>query len=165
MRVISTAYAIHLIGLCLMSFSGSAEPEKDQMGALIKDLSSEVYQVREKASRELWKLGDAALPALREAMSSSDPEVSMRAKEAIDKVELKISENTSERILSLIESYRKAPSRSKMSILSELKEEKAYFQLLKLYSMENAEEQRELASVVYDVGSRSDHGRRCELCR
>ncbi|MFN7342583.1 MAG: hypothetical protein ACK5TA_04530, partial [bacterium] len=38
-----------------------------------------------------------------------------------------------------------------MSILSELKEEKAYFQLLKLYSMENAEEQRELASVVYDV--------------
>lgn len=151
MRVISTAYAIHLIGLCLMTFSGSAEPEKDRMGALIKDLSSEVYQVREKASRELWKLGDAALPALREAMLSNDPEVSMRAKEAVDKVELKISENTSERILSLIESYRKAPSRFKMSILSELKEEKAYFQLLKLYSMENVEEQRELASVVQDV--------------
>jgi tetratricopeptide (TPR) repeat protein len=151
MRVISTAYAIHLIGLCLLITSGSVEPEKDQISALIKDLSSEAFQVREKASRQLWNLGDVALPALREAILSNDPEVSMRAKNALDKVELRITDKTSEKILSVIESYRKAPSRLKMTLLNELKDEKAYFQLLKLYSMENEEEQRELASVVQDV--------------
>lgn len=140
-----------MIGLCLSVLPATAEPEKDVTSALMRDLASDEFKVREKASLELWKLGDAALPALRQAVSSDDPEVVMRAKDALEKIELRITENTSEKILSLIDSYRKALPRYKMTLLNELKDEKAYFQVLKLFSMENEEEQRELASVVENV--------------
>lgn len=151
MRVHFTALSIYLIGLSFSVISAPVEPEKDLAAAWIQDLSSEEFKVREKASMELWKLGDVALPALRQALLSDDPEVSMRAKDAVEKIELRITKDTSEKILSLIESYRKAPPRYKMTLLNELKDERAYFQVLKLYSMENAEEQRELASVVQDL--------------
>ncbi len=148
MKVIFRLIFLHLVGLCFLVIPVSADLKKDEAGTWIKDLSSDTFRVREKASRELWKLGDAALPALREAILSSDPEVAMRARDAVDKVELRITENTPESILSLIESYRKAPTRDKLSLLEQLKEEEAYFQMLKLYSMENAEEQSKLASAV-----------------
>lgn len=151
MKVSSKALFIHFMSLCCCSLVVTAEPAADVTAAWIKDLSSDEFKVREKASRELWKLGDSVLPALREAVLSDDPEVVTRARDALEKIELRITENTSERILSLIQSYRKSDSRFKMSLLSELKDEKAYFQVLKLYSMENPEDQRELASVVEDV--------------
>lgn len=151
MKFFFTALSVYSMGLCFSLVSASAEPSKEGASLWIRDLSSEEFKVREKASRELWRLGKEALPALREALLSNDPEVSMRAKEAIDKVELRITENTPEAILSLIDAYRKAPSNEKLNLLNSLKEEKAYFQLLKLYSMEDAEEQNELASAVKDV--------------
>jgi tetratricopeptide (TPR) repeat protein len=151
MNVSLSALFIQLTGLCLWVAPLSAKPEEAITVKWIKDLASETFQVREKASLELWKLGDAAMPALREAVLSNDPEVVMRAREAVEKLELKISTDTPEKTLLLIEAYRKAPSRQKMELLNALKEEKAFYQLLKLYSMENEKEQAELAMSVQDV--------------
>ena len=133
MKVYLSVLCVNLIGLCFFAVTTWAEPEKNGVDKWIDDLASETFQVREKASQELWKLGELALPALREALLSNDPEVAMRVREAIYKVELRINEDTSPRILSLIESYKKASSAQKLGLLNELREEKAYFQLLKLF--------------------------------
>ena len=151
MKVYLSVLCVYLIGLCFFAVTTWAEPEKNGVDKWIYDLASDTFQVREKASQELWKLGELALPALREALLSKDPEVAMRVRDAIRKVELRINQDTSPRILSLIETYKKAPSGQKLGLLNELREEKAYFQLLKLFSMENPKEQGELASVVQDV--------------
>lgn len=151
MKVFLSVLSVQLMGLCVFAAPSEVIIENGGVKKWIHDLSSESFQVREKASIELWKLGDAGIPALREAVLSSDPEVSMRAKEAIDKVELKITKDTPVAILGLIDSYRKAPAKEKPNLLSELREVKAYFQLLKLYSMENLEIQGELAPVIQDV--------------
>lgn len=51
-----------------------ADPE-----ALVVSLGSNSFQDREAASLALRKMGDPALPALRKAASSDDPEVAQRA--------------------------------------------------------------------------------------
>ncbi len=151
MKAFLSVLCVNLTGLCFFAVSSLAETETVGVEQWIKDLASETFQVREKASQDLWKSGEEALPALRDAALSNDPEVAMRAREAINKVELKITRDTPAVILSLIESYKKASSGQKMALLNSLKEERAYFQLLKLYSMEKPEEQKELASAVQDV--------------
>ncbi len=151
MKASLVALSIHLISQFLLTVPARSELESVGAEKWIKDLASESFQERENASQELWKLGATAMPALREAVLSTDPEVAMRAKEAIDNVELKITKDTPEKILSLIKTYRKTPPKQKLNILSELKDEKAYFQLLKLYSMESAEVQKDLVAAVQDV--------------
>lgn len=52
----------------------AAAPTAEQqmnIDALIHDLMDEKFQVREQASKELWELGDTALPALEKATKSS----------------------------------------------------------------------------------------------
>jgi len=106
---------------------------------LIADLTSDSFQVREAATRELWAMGDKGLELLRAASRSDDPEVSLRAAEVLEKVELAITPETPALILDLIQSYRGAPQNQKINFLNRLKAAKAYFQVLKLVSMENAE--------------------------
>lgn len=118
---------------------------------LVTELSAEAFQVREAASLELWEIGVEALAPLREAARSDDPERALRAAEILEKVELRITPETSGRILSLIRSYREAPDNQKGNFLNELKRLKAYYQVLKLYSLEGPETKRELASNVRGV--------------
>jgi hypothetical protein len=47
------------------------EPDVKKVGRYIADLDSETFAVREKASRELENLGNAAAPTLREALTKS----------------------------------------------------------------------------------------------
>jgi len=66
-----------------------AEPPAEvqaQIDQLIKDLSAKEFATREAASAELIKLGQQALPALRKAAESKDPEVAWRSKAAIEKI-------------------------------------------------------------------------------
>jgi hypothetical protein len=59
----------------LLAMAGSiADPE-----ALVVSLGAARYEDREAASRALQEMGDAAVPALRKAAGSDDPEVAQRA--------------------------------------------------------------------------------------
>jgi hypothetical protein len=51
----------------------------ERIPGLVRDLDAEEYAVREKASAELVKMGQAAHPALRKALESESPEVRRRA--------------------------------------------------------------------------------------
>lgn len=54
-----------------------------RVDALISDLASQDWATREKASRELVGIGDDARPGLRKALEHDDPEVRVRASNAL----------------------------------------------------------------------------------
>jgi hypothetical protein len=60
-----------------------------KVGDLIRDLGADEYSVRERAETELRKLGDAAVPALREALEDKDPERALRAHRVLEDLQKK----------------------------------------------------------------------------
>ncbi len=58
-----------------------------EIAALVRDLSSQEFATRERATVELRKRGDAAAGMLREAAESADPEVRSRAGKLLDEYE------------------------------------------------------------------------------
>jgi len=128
--------------------NGAEEAEIDQ---LVLDLSADSFQTREAATLKLWEIGDEAIPLLREAILSDDPERAFRASEILEKVELRITPEASGEILTLIQSYRNAPLNQKDDFLNQLKRQKAYYQILKLYSMESPEVKKSLSTSIRGV--------------
>jgi hypothetical protein len=68
-----------------------------KVGDLIRDLGADEYSVRERAETELRKLGDAAVPALREALEDKDPERALRAQRVLEDLEKKGQRSDQER--------------------------------------------------------------------
>lgn len=120
-------------------------------GNLIRELSSESYLEREKATKALWEAGVEAENDLREASRSNDPEVALRASAVLEKIELRITPQTPAEILELIRKYRASPPNLKLNSLNELKLRKAYFQVLKLFSIETPETKVALIQAVRGV--------------
>lgn len=86
---------------------------------LIEDLGHPVYSVRERASRELWKRGEAAREAVAKAALSSDAEVARRAKELLEKFEWGIFPDTPPEVVKLLKEFRSGDlTRQKSAIVS-----------------------------------------------
>lgn len=153
MKLPATLTLLSLIAC--VSFAADAEaPQAEPVpqGELFRGLSSESFREREDATHALWELGDAALEALREASVSDDPETAKRAAGVLEKVELQITPETAPEILEHIRRYRTSPQNLKANHINELRRRKAYFQLLKLYSMEERPEAKtELAASIRGV--------------
>lgn len=66
---------------------GQEDDSSKKIQDLIRQLGSDDFQTRESATQELKKLGKAAEPALREALSHEDAEVRARARQALDEIE------------------------------------------------------------------------------
>jgi hypothetical protein len=60
---------------------------KGRIDALVKDLGADTSDVRDRATKELEKIGPATVPALKEAAKSDDPEVAWRARTILDHIE------------------------------------------------------------------------------
>ena len=133
------------------SQSGLKAPEKS-LAALIEDLSDEKFRVRENASREIWKTGESALPALLEIAAGEDPEQAYRARDLIRKIQLHITPETDPAVMSLVERYAKASPNEKMTLFDQMHKKRAWRQLLKLYASEtNPELQSRLLRSVDGV--------------
>jgi HEAT repeat protein len=82
----ATALVAALVGILLTAQAGTLRGERGQeteaqrIARLIKQLGDDAFAQREAASKELDALGEPALPALREAVSSPDAEIRRRAK-------------------------------------------------------------------------------------
>ncbi len=63
---------------------------RDDPASLVEQLGAPRFADREQASRALEALGREALPLLREARNSKDPEVQTRATTLIDRIESKL---------------------------------------------------------------------------
>lgn len=99
--------AVVLIGpvVCLLAADPPADKKPDAE-QLVRDLGSPVYTVRDKASRELWKLGEPARAAVEAATKSEDPEVAQRAANILEKFDWGIFPDTPADVLSQIKEFR-----------------------------------------------------------
>jgi hypothetical protein len=109
----------------------AAEKPLDQ---LIGELAHDQFRVREAASRNLWEMGAPALKALQDVAGGPDPERAYRARDLIQKIELRITPETDPSVLSLVERYQKASVDEKIQILAQLQKVRAWRQILKLYA-------------------------------
>lgn len=111
--------------------------------SLVRDLGNESFRIREKATREIWELGEAALPTLKDVVGSGTPEQAHRARDLLRKIQLHITPDTDPSITALVERYLKASPSEKTSLFGKLKDKRAWCQMLKLYASETHEELRE----------------------
>lgn len=65
----------------------SVRADQDDIPALVKELADDTPRTRDLASVHLRRLGRDALPALRDALKSDDPEVASRARAIIKGIE------------------------------------------------------------------------------
>lgn len=131
--------------------SGLKAPEKSLV-ALIEDLADQKFRVRENASREIWKAGESALPALQEVAAGKDPEQAYRARELIRKIQLHITPDTDPAVALLVERYAKASPNEKVALFDQMHKKRAWRQILKLYASEtNPELQSRLLRSVDGV--------------
>lgn len=115
--------------------SGTQVPE-----LLIAKLSDESYAVREAATREIWKFGEAALPDLRNLAEGRDPEAAIRARDLIRKIELGILPDSSAKIVELVMRYDRGSIDERQRVIFDLRNERAFRQILKLYALEKNED-------------------------
>jgi tetratricopeptide (TPR) repeat protein len=93
--------------------SSTAAPEADAISKLIHQLGDSDPKIRDEARKSLWTLGRAAEPALREAASGDDPEVSRRAKAILRDFTYGLYPDAPHEIFAFLESYRKGDQADK----------------------------------------------------
>jgi hypothetical protein len=72
--------------LAYLTRKTDAKVDEKRIEMLIAQLGDDTFEVREKASADLLAVGPAALPYLRRAAKSSDPEVARRADECLKRI-------------------------------------------------------------------------------
>lgn len=117
---------------------------------LIESLASESYVEREEATDALWSEGENVVEALEEAAKSRDPEMALRARDLLRKIDLGIRPDTDPRIIQLTERYATANQTGKTTILQELRRMRAWRQILRLYANETDESTRENMARMVD---------------
>src|SRR5437870_3390387 len=75
------------LGLVASVPTRAADKDDEAVAKLIKKLGSSRFAERQKAQKELDKIGVPALGALRKAAESKDPETARRAGELVAKLE------------------------------------------------------------------------------
>jgi tetratricopeptide (TPR) repeat protein len=95
----------------------TSEPSIDE---LIAGLAHPAFAVRERAQRELWKRGAAAVPALEKAARDEDPEVAKRARDLLDKFGWGILPDTPGEVVSLIRKFQGATPEDRKAALTQL---------------------------------------------
>ncbi len=104
------------IGICfvvcafILPFVQGEKPgktaQKTTPESLVADLGNPMFATRDRASRELWKLGRLAKPAVEKAVLSEDPEVARRAGDLLEKFNWGIFPDTPPAILEEIKAFR-----------------------------------------------------------
>lgn len=114
----------------------AASDAGNEAKVLIPKLSDDSFAVREAATRDIWKLGEAVVPQLRELAAGRDPEAAIRARGLLRKIELGILPDSSPRIVDLVMRYDRGPLDERQKVILELRQERAFRQILKLYALE-----------------------------
>lgn len=110
---------------------------------LVKGLSSESYKEREAAFAALWALGEAGEEELARSIDSDDPELAYRSRRLLRRIRANVTPESPAEILKLVEAYYRGGPEGKMRTLDELKDLKAYSQVLRLYRFEEDPEIRD----------------------
>ena len=111
----------------LIDMLNEPKPVTVDIPALIKDLSANSAKVREAAREKLAQVGAAAVPLLKEAAKSEDPEVAAAAKDLVDKATPKGQEAAIRRLMA-IRTLGEMKAKEALPTLKKLEESKAAFE-------------------------------------
>ncbi len=136
MRIMKLLFLVFFsLGLAL----SGAETDAGAGGAASKwreGLGASDFARREEVMRDLWKEGEKALALLRDLSGDRNPEVAMRARMVLRKIQLGINPDTPAKVVQLIEEYWAGSSREKVAILRRLNGEAGFEFLFRLAAME-----------------------------
>lgn len=109
--------------LTFISFLASGQGASQQeIKAAVKRLGAESFKERQKASDFLWRQGIAARTALEAAKGSKDPEIRMRVKKVLKKINTGIFPDTPADLAKKLEKYDDLSSEQKTVLLSKMVE-------------------------------------------
>ena len=103
---------------------------------LINELADNDYSTRENATKKLWDIGPPALPALRKAAQSKEPEAASRAKELLLYIQAGVLSDSPEDVKTMVLKYSEANGEKKLSILQKLVSDGHWRQALNLAQIE-----------------------------
>jgi Flp pilus assembly protein TadD len=128
---------------CAMSLlAATPPPQQPTVDSLVRDLGDNSFAVRERASDQLRRMGDAAIPALKKALDSTDAEVRWRAKNLLAELNLGITSDWPPELADLARSYETLPPRQQTQALNRLA---------------TVLQDKALAFVLYRISEGSDH--------
>ncbi|MGB6222462.1 hypothetical protein [Haloferula sp.] len=136
-----------LVAVIAISHAAAAEDRESRPLAaseLVEQLGNESYPVREEATYELWVLGEKARDLLEQAVVSGDPEVAVRARGVLRKVQLGILPDSPPEVVELVVRYDTASPEGRMNIIRGLKRLRAWRQVLRIHELERDPETLEL---------------------
>lgn len=116
--ILILSVAAHLTALSPRS--SHAGSSADDLAKAIKDLGADKFADREKAMQLLWAAGADAKPLLDIARDYADPEVSMRARQLLQNINLGLQPGTPENICVLVRKYGETDPDSRHEIVREL---------------------------------------------
>jgi hypothetical protein len=155
-----------LLSFVLVGTVHAASPSASEIEQAAARLGDQDHAVRDDASRLLWDAGKDAEPALRQALSSKDPEIVTRARVLLQNIEYGIRPDTPAEIIELVRRYPSNDAKSKLVIIVKLLKQRstAAPSICRLWMGEPDEELRrrifglliphatEFASVFIDEG-------------
>lgn len=83
----------------------AAQPTREEIDTLIRDLGASSYAARQRASDRLWRIGQPAVAALAKALQSDDPEVQARAGTILGDIRAGISPDWPQEVITLARSF------------------------------------------------------------
>ena len=127
-----------------------AEGRQDPVEQLAAKLGDESFTVREHAMEELWKLGQKALPALRQIEASDDIEASERAKELIQYISAGLLFDSPEEVKEMVLGFFQSNDNGKIIIAHKLMKLGEWRQVMSLARLEKRTELRNsLAKIAW----------------
>lgn len=127
-----------------------------EVAGLVAGLSDDAYLVREQATTALWKLGAAALPALRQAAAAGDPEVADRANELILYISAGVLVDSPEQVKLLVLKFARSEMEQKLVILRKLMMLGQWQQVLHLAKLEKSPDVRvQMSEIVKTTAARA----------
>ena len=106
MRWVPAGLVAVLLAVPARSSPPADPPAAPTVERLVADLGHPAFGTREKAQRDLWQRGEAAIPALEKAATGDDPEAARRARELLDKFAWGVLPDTPPAVLKLIAKFR-----------------------------------------------------------
>lgn len=124
MTTCSRYLLVALILACGSNSNAAPVPEvtQEQIDRWVRELGDENFEVREKASEELWKVGERAEKAVEKALASKDAEVRRRAQELLDKFQWGIYPDTPKELVELVQQYKSGPGANQTETIRKLLE-------------------------------------------
>jgi hypothetical protein len=105
---------------CAARAAPATQPASERLSRAVRDLADERFEVRERASEELFQAGPAATAMLKEAAEEGPPEARLRAQTILARFAHGVYPDTPGDIAALAERYDAGDEDQKASLLMEL---------------------------------------------